>query len=263
MDSSAMKKTLFYGSTGAFAIVFVLTIASVFWGFGKPTETERSQLFYSFIIEIGVAVAALFYVTFDLRKNQDIVKNCDECLVKFGNKVDVLVHDIEFACKVLNVQGYGGLKFHAGDFHRLWKRFAYEPEIEFFVVSYIPAHEWTDDYAQRILVPTKSRIETDKIRALRIFVIDNDSELATLSKIIQLHKQYGIPVAYVSIDKLVEKGICKRPLDHSFILIDNNTLVLFHLEDRKISYFEVITDTQEIRAHKQKFQAIESLSTSA
>lgn len=260
---SAMRKTLFYGSVGAFAIILLLTIAQVFFGFGQPTETERSRLFYTFMIETGLAVATLFYVTFGLRKNEGLTKNCNDCIIKFGNKVDVLTHDIEFACKVLNVQRYGGLKFQSGDFHRLWKHFAYQPEMEFLVLSYIPAHEWTDDYAQRILIPTKSRIETDKIRAHRIFAIDNATELVTLSMIIELHKQYGVPVSYVNVDKLVEKGVCKRPLEHSFILIDNSTLILFHLKNRNISEFEVITDTQEVRAYKQKFQLIESLSSSA
>lgn len=261
----AMKKILFYLFTSAFVIILLLTIASVFFNVGQPTETERNMLFYTFMVEVGVAVAALFYLVFGIRKNEDVtlVKDCNACISKLGDKFEVLAHDIEFACKVLNVQRYGGLKFQAGDFRKLWKRFAYEPEREFFVLSYIPAQEWTDDYAQRILIPTKSRIETDDIRARRIFAVDSTEELTTLARIIDLHKQYGVPVSYVFVDKLLEKGICKRPLDFSFMLIDNTTLVLFHLENRNISYFEVITDTQEIRAYSKKFQQIESLATAA
>lgn len=258
-----MKNILFYIFTGAFALILALTIGSVFLGFGTPTKTERDTLFYTFIVEVGVAVVALFYLVFGIKKNSAIAKNCDECIAKFGDKFDVLAHDIEFACKVLNVQRYGGLKFHPGDFRKLWKHFAYQPEQEFFVLSYIPAQDWTDDYAHRILVPTKSRIETDKIRAHRIFAIDNTDELLTLKKIIELHKQYGVPVSYVLIDKLADNNICKKPLNYSFMLIDNNTLVLFHFENRKIIHFEIITDTHEIHSYRQKFQAIESLATTA
>lgn len=263
MHDQVMKKTLFYIFTGAFVIILVLTIASVFFGFGQPTESERSRLFYTFIIETGAAVAALFYFTFGLRKSKGIAISCDDCLVKFGNKVDALAHDIEFACKVLNVQRYGGLKFRPGDFRKLWKHFAYQPESEFLALSYIPAQDWTDEYAHRILVPTKSRIETDNIRAHRVFAVDNENELATLSRIVELHKEYKVPVSYVYVDRLINGGVCKQSLNYSFILIDNNTLVLFHFDERNMTEFEVITDTKEIYTYKQQFQLIESLSSRA
>lgn len=227
---ATMKKILFFVFTGAFGVILTLTIASVFFGFGQPTESERGTLFYTFIVETGVAVAALFYLVFGIKKNSNLVKDCNSCIAKLGDKFEILAHDIEFACKVLNVQRWGGLKFQAGDFRRLWKNFAYQPESEFFALSYIPAKEWSDEYAQRILVPTKSRIETDKIRAHRVFAIDSADELTRLERIIELHKKYGVPVSYVLVDKLVEKGVCKKPLDYSFLLIDNSTLVLFHLE---------------------------------
>lgn len=257
-----IRTVLFYIFTGFFVIISILTIASVFFSLGQPSESERATLFYTFIIEIGLAVAALFYLVFGIKKAESITKNCDDCLVKFGDKINVLSHRIDFASKVLNLQKYGSLKFQKDDFRNLWKHFAYQPEKTFYAISHMPAKTWTEEYARRVLIPTKSRMETDGIHALRIFVLENQNELDVLSSIVELHKQYKIPVSYVLIDKLVENKVCKKPLDYSYILIDDNTLVLFHLKARVISSFEVITDVQEIMTYHAKFNLIKDLATS-
>ncbi|MFH0780480.1 MAG: hypothetical protein V2B20_00780, partial [Pseudomonadota bacterium] len=52
----------------AFIVIFLATAATVFLGFGQPTQDERSFLFKTFIVEIGLAVFALFYALFGIKR---------------------------------------------------------------------------------------------------------------------------------------------------------------------------------------------------
>jgi len=66
-----MRWILFWIFLVAFIIIFLATTATVFLGFGQCTQDERSLLFKTFIIEIGIAVAALFYALFGLKRAGD------------------------------------------------------------------------------------------------------------------------------------------------------------------------------------------------
>jgi len=65
-----MRWILFYIFTALFVLIVVMTIATVFFGLGAPTENERDLLFKTFVVEIGLAVVALFYSLFGLKKLQ-------------------------------------------------------------------------------------------------------------------------------------------------------------------------------------------------
>ena len=59
-----MRWILFTIFVSLFVLIVFLTIATVFFGFGQPTEKERALLLTTFVVELGVAVAALFYSFF-------------------------------------------------------------------------------------------------------------------------------------------------------------------------------------------------------
>lgn len=63
-----MRWILFWVITSLFVIIVMITLFVLFFGGGSATEEERSVLFYTFIVEIGVAVFALFYSVFGLKK---------------------------------------------------------------------------------------------------------------------------------------------------------------------------------------------------
>lgn len=65
---TTMKFVLFWVFTGLFTVIVVLTLLSVFFGVGNPTPAERGVLFKAFIVEIGMAVLALFYTLFNLKQ---------------------------------------------------------------------------------------------------------------------------------------------------------------------------------------------------
>jgi hypothetical protein len=71
-EAQNMRRVLFYIFTALFVLIVVMTIATVFFGLGQPTENERDLLFKTFIVEIGLAVAALFYSLFGLKKQQGV-----------------------------------------------------------------------------------------------------------------------------------------------------------------------------------------------
>ncbi|MCP4977161.1 MAG: hypothetical protein GY931_13455 [Maribacter sp.] len=66
-----MRWILFYIFTALFVLIVVMTMATVFFGIGEPTENERDVLFKTFIVEIGLAVATLFYSLFGLKKQRN------------------------------------------------------------------------------------------------------------------------------------------------------------------------------------------------
>jgi len=67
-QTATMKWTLFWVFVVLFVAIVILTLGSVFFGMGNPTENERSLLFKAFIVEIGLAVVALFYALFNLKR---------------------------------------------------------------------------------------------------------------------------------------------------------------------------------------------------
>ncbi|UCH96346.1 MAG: hypothetical protein JSV88_05685 [Candidatus Aminicenantes bacterium] len=63
-----MRNVLFCIFLLFFVVIVAGTIATVFLDFGKPTPDERAVLFKVFMVEIGIAVLALFKILFGLKK---------------------------------------------------------------------------------------------------------------------------------------------------------------------------------------------------
>lgn len=82
-----MKWILFWVFIVLFVIIVVLTLLSVFFGVGNPSENERNLLFKVFIIEIGVAVVALFYALFNLK--QTAASKSRKVRLDFGDLIDI------------------------------------------------------------------------------------------------------------------------------------------------------------------------------
>jgi hypothetical protein len=66
-----MRWALFWVFVALFAITTIGTLLAVFFGIGSPSPQERSILVNVFVVEIGAAVAALFYSLFRLKGHRD------------------------------------------------------------------------------------------------------------------------------------------------------------------------------------------------
>jgi hypothetical protein len=62
-----MRWVLFFVFITLFTVIVIATLLAVFFGVGQLTPSERDLLFKIFIIEIGIAVATLFYALFGLK----------------------------------------------------------------------------------------------------------------------------------------------------------------------------------------------------
>jgi hypothetical protein len=86
-QTTTMKVVLFWVFTGLFVIIVFLTLLSVFFGIGSPTPAERDVLFKAFIVEIGIAVVALFYALFNLK--QTVATKPLKVRLDFGELIDI------------------------------------------------------------------------------------------------------------------------------------------------------------------------------
>ncbi|MDO8343819.1 MAG: hypothetical protein Q7T48_11495 [Cellvibrio sp.] len=121
-----MKWILFW----VFLILFVLmvlgTLAMVFFGFGAPTESERSLMVKGLILEVGASILALFYSIFGLNKkseNVDVIQSekiqeLSSSIEELNKKFDFLQNEPE--SNVLPVDGKSESP----------KNFEYKSEIE-------------------------------------------------------------------------------------------------------------------------------------
>ena len=82
-----MKWILFWVFIILFVTIVFLTLLSVFFGIGNPSENERSLLFKVFIVEIGLAVVALFYAMFNLK--QAAASKSRKVRLDFGDLIDI------------------------------------------------------------------------------------------------------------------------------------------------------------------------------
>lgn len=62
-----MRWVLFWVAVGIFLVVVAGTLGALFFGFGDLEPGERATLFRVFIVEVGLAVVALFYSLFRLK----------------------------------------------------------------------------------------------------------------------------------------------------------------------------------------------------
>lgn len=67
-----MRWILFIVFVVLFVIIVLSTLIVIFFGGGDLKDNERSTLFNVFLVEIGLAVVALFYTIFNLRRRGEI-----------------------------------------------------------------------------------------------------------------------------------------------------------------------------------------------
>jgi thiol:disulfide interchange protein len=67
-QSDRMRWYLLWVFVGLFIVVSVLTILSLFFGIGNLNERHEGKLVTAFVLEVGLAVAALFYSLFALKR---------------------------------------------------------------------------------------------------------------------------------------------------------------------------------------------------
>jgi len=84
-----MRWVLFCIFASIFVIIVIGTLLVVFFGLGKPTEKERDLLFNVFIVEVGIAIIALFKMLFNLKKRHQEEKP----ILEVGGK-----YEYEIAC---------------------------------------------------------------------------------------------------------------------------------------------------------------------
>jgi hypothetical protein len=72
--STTERSVLFYVFVVLFVVIVAATLLTIFFGFGHLTPVERNVLFSAFVVEIGAAVVALFYVVFGLRRDAEDAK---------------------------------------------------------------------------------------------------------------------------------------------------------------------------------------------
>jgi len=72
------KAILLYTFTGVYILTALGTLAMVFLNFGVVPESERSILINTFLTETAVAIFALFYSVWELKKKDDSTLNLAE-----------------------------------------------------------------------------------------------------------------------------------------------------------------------------------------
>ncbi len=70
LQTQKMKWVLFWVFVVLFVLIVLGTLGAVFLNWGKVQSNERDILFKMFLVEIGLAVAALFYSIFDLKERK-------------------------------------------------------------------------------------------------------------------------------------------------------------------------------------------------
>lgn len=83
-----MRWFLFYIFASIFVIIVIGTLLVVFFGVGKPTEKERDLLFNFFIVEVGIAIIALFKMLFNLKKKPQEEKQEEKPILEVGGRYE-------------------------------------------------------------------------------------------------------------------------------------------------------------------------------
>ena len=93
-----MRWILFCVFASIFVIIVIGTLLVVFFGLGKPTEKERALLFNVFIIEVGIAIIALFKMLFNLKKKPQEEKQEEKPILEVGGRYE---YEIECGDNIL------------------------------------------------------------------------------------------------------------------------------------------------------------------
>jgi hypothetical protein len=83
-----MRWVLFCVFASIFVIIVIGTLLVVFFGIGKPTGKERDLLFNVFIVEVGIAVIALFKMLFNLKKKPQEGKQEEKPILEVGGRYE-------------------------------------------------------------------------------------------------------------------------------------------------------------------------------
>lgn len=68
------KKLLLYTFLGIYCLTALGTLSMLFFGFGEVLDGERTLLINTFLVETSIAIGALFYSVWDIRKKEDITR---------------------------------------------------------------------------------------------------------------------------------------------------------------------------------------------
>lgn len=89
-----MRLILFFVITGFFIIITTLTILAVFTNLVDPGQQYQDTLFYTFLVEIGGAIIALFYSLNNLKSSAN-KKATDKTYDKISDATDDLMDEID------------------------------------------------------------------------------------------------------------------------------------------------------------------------
>ncbi len=85
-----MRWTLFWVFIILFILLVILTMIATFFDVGSLSEVDQSLLVKGLLVELGLAVFALFYAVFGLRNpKQDATKTMMKVRIGFPEMVDV------------------------------------------------------------------------------------------------------------------------------------------------------------------------------
>ncbi|SHG16283.1 hypothetical protein SAMN05216361_1504 [Marisediminitalea aggregata] len=95
-----MKWILFWSFLIPFLLAVFGTLASVFLGFGSPTQNERELLVTAFLVELAACIIALFYSIFGLKRSANDSEQIENS--KLESKVEELDSKILLLVERLN-----------------------------------------------------------------------------------------------------------------------------------------------------------------
>jgi len=81
-QTTTLSWTLFWTFWAVYVLSAVGTLSMLFFGFGAVRDDERSILVNTFVVESGVAVIALFYALFQLRKGPVSTPDTEEAALR-------------------------------------------------------------------------------------------------------------------------------------------------------------------------------------
>ncbi len=68
------KALLLYSFLGIYCLTALGTLGMLFFGFGEVRDSERALLINTFLVETAVAIGALFYSVWEIRKKEEITR---------------------------------------------------------------------------------------------------------------------------------------------------------------------------------------------
>ena len=121
-----MKWILFWVFLALFVLMVLGTLATVFLGFGSPTESERALMVKGLIIEVAASIVALFYSVFRLNKSpEDLDELQNEKIQEISSSIENLNKKFNLFESRVDVQ-----KISSNESLQETERIAYKSEVE-------------------------------------------------------------------------------------------------------------------------------------